>query len=216
MLDLFSGLEGASKEFREREGWKVITIDDGSNIDSEKHSNFNPTFEKNILEVKPKDIKEDVNFVWASPPCTTFTIARCWDYWDNTGEDDKMVIPQENETVNGIRLVYHALYLIQKLDPEFWILENPRGYMRKILPRDPEGTITYCEYGHHLMKPTDLWGEIPNSFEFRMCSPGDDCHSNEERGMGSGSDHVRDPAERSKIPEGVSKEVFRAVNKELP
>lgn len=208
-IDLFSGTESATKYFQKSNEWTVHTVDN--------QQQFNPDTCKDIRKLQPKDLPE-ADFIWASPPCTCFSIAKCWKYWGNTG-NDKMNLPAKQDTVEAVQLVYHALYLINELNPDHWIMENPRGYMRKIMPSKnstgAQGEITYCQYGYHLMKPTNLWGDIPESFEFRKCSPGSDCHSNEERGMGSGSDHVRDPVERSKIPDGLARHVYKTVEESV-
>lgn len=130
-----------------------------------------------------------------------------------------MVIPAQYDTVEAVELIYHALWLIQEMNPDYWVMENPRGYMRKVMPQEPgqddetiqRETITYCQYGHHLQKPTDLWGVHPEGMEYRSCKSGSDCHSNEERGMGSGSNHVRDPVERSKVPRGLPEMILDAI-----
>ena len=58
MLDLFSGLGGASRAMRER-GWDVITVD----IEPE----FNPSIIADISTYHYEG-KLPVDLVWASPP----------------------------------------------------------------------------------------------------------------------------------------------------
>lgn len=107
--------------------------------------------EDDLRNVTPDDLPDDVDFVWASPPCTCLSIARCWDYWDNTGGEN-MVVPAQYDTVETVELIYHALWLIQEMNPDYWFMENPRGYMRKVMPQAPDQqeseiqreTITYC------------------------------------------------------------------------
>jgi len=164
-VDLFSGTESATKFFDQSPEWQVHTVD--------IQEQFDPDTCADIRDLTPDDLPDNVDFIWASPPCTNFSIAKCWDHWENTG-NDRMVLPDDRATVESVELVYHALYLINKLDPEYWIMENPRGYMRKIMPsRDDsgaQGVITYCQYDYPLMKPTNLWGDIPEDFEFRKCN----------------------------------------------
>jgi len=209
-VDLFSGTESATKFFDQSSEWQVHTVD--------VQEQFEPDTCADIRELAPEDLPDNVDFIWASPPCTNFSIAKCWDHWENTG-NDRMVLPDDRATIESVELVYHALYLINKLDPEYWMMENPRGYMRKIMPSKEDsgaqGVITYCQYDYPLMKPTNLWGEIPEDFEFRKCKPGALCHSNEERGMGGGSDHIRDPVKRSRVPEGLARHVYEVVNNNL-
>ena len=44
----------------------------------------------------------------------------------------------------------------------YWIIENPRGKLRKLeIVKDlPRTTVTYCQYGDIRMKPTDLWTNL--------------------------------------------------------
>lgn len=212
IIDMFSGTGSATKPFRNHQDYHV------TDIELNPDNRFNTDridFEQNILDIKPNDLPEQPRFVWASPPCTTFSVARCWDYWNT--KRNGMPLPAKQKTLKHIQLVYHTLYLINKLDPDYWILENPRGYLRRIMPQKPGDTpdwklVTYCQYGHHLRKPTTLYGNIPETFTAKTCKPGALCHSNEERGMGSGDNHVRDPVKRSKIPETLAQEIFNAIH----
>lgn len=202
MLDLFSGLGGASQAMEEDDRWEVTTVD--------FKKRFEPDICKDVLELKPEDFEKDFDLVWASPPCTQFTVARVYDNWKKT--DSGLCIPQNKKTIEHIKLVYHTLWLINGLEPDHWFLENPKGMLRNVIG-EPRGTITYCQYGFDWMKPTDLWGKHPDSFRYKSCSPGDSCHQEAGRGFDSGtqSSHIRDPAERSKVPRGVSRAVKEAV-----
>ena len=114
-------------------------------------------------------------------------------------------------------LVYHTLGLIKSLSPDYWFMENPMGYLRQIIG-EPEGWVTFCQYGTPYMKPTDLWGDHPNSFEYKSCSHGDGCHQYNtdaahggEGGMDTLESYSRDPAERAKIPQELSESILEAV-----
>ena len=85
MLDLFSGLGGASQAMGEDPNWEVTTVD--------FKEKFEPDICADVLDLGPRDFKEDYDLIWASPPCTYFTIARIWDYWTK-GPDGKKFSPQ--------------------------------------------------------------------------------------------------------------------------
>lgn len=90
--------------------------------------------------------------------------------------------------------------------------------MRRVLGR-PDDTVWWCQYGSDRAKPTDLWGELPPSFEGRTCSNGnDDCHHiSAPRGSTSGTDDPTKTAEeRAKIPFGLSKAILEAVEEPEP
>ena len=196
-VDLFSGTGSATKAFRESSDWKVFSVEINENQEADLH--------KNVLNVEPSDLPDKVDFVWASPPCTDFSVACMYDKWSDKG------LPKVDSVSESVQLVYHTLYLIHELNPSYWFMENPRGMLRKVLHFSPEGTVSYCQYGDSRMKPTDLWGEHPKSFEYEMCSPNSSCHESAPRGSSTGTQGLSGNTERSKIPYGLSKAVFNAV-----
>ncbi len=198
-IDLFSGLGGFSQAFQEDGGWDVVTVD--------VEEDFDPDICTDVRDLEPSDLPNDVDVVLASPPCTCFSLAANRIYWSGAG------LPKDSRVAEAVELVYHTLFLIQGLDPDFWFLENPRGKLRKVMPLPPTGTVTYCQYGFPWQKPTDLWGKHPGGMVYRSCSPGESCHQSSGRGFDSGPErsHVRDPAERAKVPYELSKAVLDTV-----
>lgn len=167
VLDLFSGLEGFSAEFKKR-GHEVITVD----LDPR----FRPTVVADIRKLTPEYLhvrygRFDV--ILASPPCQCFTTLALRNNW-RRGEPKK-------KTREAISLVRHTVKLIWGLNPQYWVLENPRSMLRRVLG-NPTATVTYCQYGEKYMKPTDLWGKLPPSFVARRCNNGDPCHERTPRG----------------------------------
>jgi len=102
MLDLFSGLGGASSAMRER-GWDVITVDN--------NPEFNPDYLADITSWSWDGDRPDL--VWASPPCIEF--ARESMPWSRTGNKPSMT------------LVNAAKRIINEVKPRYWIIENVRG-----------------------------------------------------------------------------------------
>ena len=149
------------------------------------------------------------DFIWASPPCTKFSVAAIGHHWNKQNSN---YYPKKKECVESIRLVYHTLYLINNLNPEYWVMENPRAMLRKLVGM-PEGTVTYCQYGDNRMKPTDLWGEFPEGFEFRSCSNGSSCHESAARGSKTGTQGMSNAKERARVPYGLSKSILKAIEK---
>lgn len=197
VLDLFSGLGGFSSAFEEAEDWRVVTVD--------QNPEFEPDICADVMDLRPSDLP-DADVILASPPCTVFSLANMHSGHFDDGR------PATDDAREAIALVYHTLGLIKAIDPGYWFLENPRAMLRTVLGR-PTGTIHYCQYGHDWQKPTDLWGDHPPGFEYRTCSPGDGCHEAAPRGFDSGTAaHVRSPAERAKVPRGVSEHVLQAVD----
>lgn len=170
---------------------------------------------RDILHLKPEDIPFVPDVIWASPPCTTFSVASMWKHWKKV---DGKYIPQTAKAIEGVRIVRRTLWLIrefQKLNPNLiWFIENPRGALRKMpmmqdLPI--RHTVTYCQYGDFRMKPTDIWTNNRRWKPRPMCRPGADCHVSAPRGSHSGTQGMKDSFERSKIPHDLCIDVLKSV-----
>jgi site-specific DNA-cytosine methylase len=207
-LDLFCGLGGFSAAFEQSDNWRVVTVD----IDPD----FNPDITADVMDLRPADLPEEPELVLASPPCEQFSLAASrYNHFSSDGE------PQTEEARNSVALVYHTIGLIKSLNPEYWFLENPQGYLRTVLGK-PAGRVTYCQYGMPYMKPTDLWGEHP-PMTYKSCDYGDECHAFNTSGYEGGDGnfrgdwreemdgHIRDPAARAKVPFELSKSIRESI-----
>jgi hypothetical protein len=203
VLDLFSGLKGWSQAFADR-GHNVTSVD----IDIK----FKPSFHIDIMDIK--DITDLGNFdiILASPPCNCFSVASIGKHWAANYK------PKDAETYLAIKLVKHTLNLLEKSDSFFWVLENPMGVLRKldIMKDYDHKLVTYCQYGEHRMKPTDLWGKFPPSFVAKSCKNGMDCHDRTPRGSKTGTQGLKDSATRAKIPYGLSLAMCLAMENDMP
>jgi len=185
ILELFSGTESFSKAARDR-GHETFTIDN--------NPQFNPDLCKNILDVTPEDIPFRPDIIWASPPCQKFSVASVYRHWEN-GK------PKYNGTYESLLIVAKTISLILALKPKFWIIENPRGMLRKqpmmlSLKRD---TVTYCQYGLEYQKATDLWNNIDSWIPRPMCSPKSPCHVRSPRGSQKGIQGVGKNSTRANL-----------------
>lgn len=171
ILELFSGTESFSKVATER-GHETFTIDNDKQFVSDLC--------KDILEVTPKDIPFKPDIIWASPPCQRFSVASLYHHWT----DGK---PKHDGTWESLMLVAKTISLILSLKPKFWIIENPRGMLRKqpMMLSLKRNTVTYCQYGAKTQKPTDLWNNLNHKFR-PMCKPGSDCHEKASRSSKAG------------------------------
>jgi hypothetical protein len=208
VLDLFAGLGGASRAFKER-GHDVTTLD----LDPR----FGCTITENILEVRWAELARfgPYDFIWASPPCECFSVASIGHHWTK-GEDSNE--PKTPEAVIAQLLVTRTLELIEGLYPRAWIMENPRGMLRKLpcVRGLPRVTVTYCQYGETRMKPTDLWGHFPTGWRPRpMCHPKDPCHESAPRGARTGTQGIKGAAERAVVPYALSLELCLAMEEML-
>ncbi|MCF8276170.1 MAG: hypothetical protein K9J17_05490 [Flavobacteriales bacterium] len=172
---------------------------------------------KDVLELTPKDIPFIPDVIWASPPCTGFSVASSWKHWKGKAENS---IPVTETALLGIKLVKKTLKLIrhyQKFNPNLiWYIENPRGKLRhqKFMQNLPfRHTVTYCQYGDFRMKPTDIWTNNPNWKPRPMCKPRSKCHDSAPKGSHGGTQGLKNNYERSKIPKELCVEVMRNAKK---
>lgn len=200
VLELFAGTRSISKAFEKR-GHKTYSIE--WNKDFENISLY-----EDINNIVPKDIIKlcggipDV--IWASPDCTTFSIAAISHHRrknDETGNLD----PVSDYAKFCDKTDKHVLDLIQELKPKYYFIENPRGGMRKMdfMKGLYRYTVTYCQYGDKRMKPTDIWTNHPNPKFKPICKNGDSCHEPAPRGSHTGTQGLKDSKERSVIPEAL-------------
>lgn len=156
VLDLFAGLQGWSKPFRDR-GHDVLSLD----LESE----FGCDITADILEWDPDTLPWRPDIILASPPCEGFTVLTIMKNWTRP-TDDPPNAPKTDQARLALRLVERTREVIDKLDPTFWVIENPRAKLRAlpVLSLEERVTVTYCKYSESYMKPTDLWGGFPVSW----------------------------------------------------
>lgn len=194
VLELFAGTRSIGKAFEKR-GHQVYSIE------------WNKDFEDinwytDIGAITAKDILTRFghpDIIWASPDCTTFSIA---------------AISHHRKKVSGTlepisdyakfcdKVDQNVLQLIKDLQPCLYFIENPRGGLRKMdfMNGLPRYTITYCKYGDFRMKPTDIWTNHPNPNFLPMCHNGDKCHVSAPRGSRTGTQGLKTAKDRSVIP----------------
>lgn len=164
-----------------------------------------------ILEFDYKKVPFIPDVIWASPPCTGFSVASLGHHW---GGGYRVYEPKTETARLGILLVKKTLEIIEhykKLNPDLiWYMENPRGVLRKLdIVKDLyKNTITYCQYGDNRMKPTDIWTNNTDWKPKPMCKNGDTCHVAAPRGSKTGTQGLKGAYERSKIPRSLIEEII--------
>jgi len=173
-LDLFAGLCGWSQPFADR-GHDVFSVDLDERFDVSLHAD--------ILTLTAADLPWRPDIILASPPCEAFSVLTIGRNWA-PGR-----VPKTDKALVSIELVKATRRLIDELAPMYFVIENPRAMLRKLpmLADLERRTVTYCQYGEPFMKPTDLWGGFPPSFQTRpMCKPRAQCHVSSPRGSTTG------------------------------
>lgn len=206
IYDFFSGTGSSTRAFKDA-GHTVITF--------ELDPYFEATESVDVMLLKASSLIEKYgqpDFVWASPPCTSFSVASIGHHWISGGDSP---VPRTEQARESQELVRHTLQLIKELNPtKGWLMENPRGMLRKLsVVKDlPRHTVTYCKYGDSRMKPTDLWGVVPNWTPRIACKNGDTCHVSAPRGARTGTQGLKGARERSKVPYELGKEILNALS----
>lgn len=162
-----------------------------------------------ILEFNVTKIHFKPDIIWASCPCTAFSVAAIGKNWTKVGDD---YIPKNPKAEFGLKLVQKTLEIIEHFNPTYFFIENPRGMLRKmpIMTDLPRYGVTYCQYGDTRMKPTDIWTNSTKWTPRPMCKNGDTCHVAAPRGSRTGTQGLKGAYERSKIPEELCYEILKS------
>ena len=205
VLELFAGSRSIGKVADELE-YEVFSVD---------INNFEGIdLVKDIEFLTKEDIPFIPDVIWASPPCTTYSIAAI-------GHHRDMGKPKTDFASKSDRLVLNTLRLIKEYDCKYFI-ENPRGYLRKMhfMLGVPKTTVWYCTYGDVRAKPTDIWSNHiyslfnENGWKPRpMCFNGNtNCqHQPAPRGSRTGTQGMKNNYERSKVPYELCKEILLSI-----
>ena len=205
VFDFFAGTGSSTQAFKDA-GHTVITFEIDEFFEATEHVDV---FNLNAIDLIAKYGQPD--FIWASPPCTAFSVASMGHHW---GGGAKAYKPKTEAAKVSQDLVAHTVKLIKDLNPtKGWLMENPRGMLRKlpVVAGLPRTTVTYCQYGDGRMKPTDLWGVVPNWIPRDMCKNGMPCHEAAPRGARTGTQGLKGARERSRVPYSLGEELLKVI-----
>lgn len=197
VLELFAGSRSVGKAAKELD-MQVYSSDINNFKDID--------YVINILDFDINKVPFKPDIIWASPPCTGFSVAAIGRNWNH----DKT--PKTETARLGIELVQKTIEIINYFQPSYWFMENPRGMLRKLdVVKDyKRNTITYCQYGDERMKPTDIWTNSNKWIPRPICKNGAPCHIAAPRGSRTGTQGLNDAYERSKIPNDLCIEILKS------
>jgi len=168
VLELFAGSRSIGK-VAEKLGHNVFSVDwenyDGIDL------------VKDISQLTKEDVPFIPDMIWASPDCTTYSIAACSTHRENTVNPKTEYAKQCDITnIHFINLIKEYL----KINPNLvYFIENPRGMMRKMpwMQEFNRHTVWYCKYGDIRAKPTDIWTNSTTWIPRPICkNDNKDCH----------------------------------------
>lgn len=165
-----------------------------------------------IEYLKTEDVPFVPDVVWASPDCTTYSIAAISTHRNGT-------LPKSDYAKKCDRVNMHVLELISQwlvLNPELkFFIENPRGMLRKMpfMQGLDRHTIWYCQYGDDRAKPTDIWTNSKDWIPRPVCRNGNrDCHHQPApRGSKTGTQGRKNSYLRSVIPQELCYEILNTI-----
>jgi len=201
-LDICCGKGGATQAFRTDPDWHVLGIDNNPKMRQYWQEGNVEFIEFDVTVLDWEELKailtrkgfEQVEFLWASPPCTQFSLAN--PKWPRVGIKKAMEIAGS---------CFEAVAILK---PKQWLIENPRGRLRH-LARKPKQTIFYSDYDDSIpvQKPTDLWGNVQLPMVPHVRRPSKP-HGKNDRSCSW--DYFRGGIEAAFVPLGVSQAVKTA------
>lgn len=195
-----------SAAFREA-GWTTRTVDWSQPADL--NADIGQLTVDDVLDLcdgKRPDV------IWASPDCTTFSVAAIGHH-RHRDKTTGLLEPVTEYARECDQTDAHVMGLLRGLKPVYWFVENPRGGMRCapfIQDCGIRHTITFCQYGETRMKPTDIWSNHPAPGFKPPCRNGDPCHERAPRGSRTGTQGVKGKVLRARLPQAFCQTVAQA------
>jgi site-specific DNA-cytosine methylase len=161
LLELFCGTKSVGDVFQNA-GYEVTSLD--------YNKKFNATHTEDILTwdytIYPKD-RFDV--IWASPDCTTWSLATGGKYRLKASIFGLNNVHQERATM-GNNMILRVIEILKYFSPRTWFIENPRGLLIHYPPlqdfiNEYNGYNTLVYYANYnnwgFPKPTHIWSNVP-------------------------------------------------------
>jgi len=147
MVDLFSGLGGASEAMIQDDTWNVLRIENNPLLSGVQGTCI--TCVKRVRDnVESNWIVPKIDLIWASPPCREFSSG----YSSPKSKALREGISLQ-EYKPDLSLVEAAFDIIERVKPKFWLIENVVGAIRYFEP--------LLGPPRQIIGPYVLWGNFP-------------------------------------------------------
>lgn len=149
VLDLFSGLGGASEAFV-KAGDEVLRIENNVLLKDVPHTHLMDVVDLHAFLAEYHVARRRYDLVWASPPCYEFSNAY--------GGPKARAYRAGEEHNPSTALIEAAKDIIDLLEPRWWVIENVRGacpWINPILGEPTQVLGSFVMWGHfpHLIMP---------------------------------------------------------------
>lgn len=210
ILELFSGFGDISRSFAEQ-GHEIYRVDWNEKLDAELHADISKLTADDIIEL----CGGVPDVIWASPDCTTYSIATHRHRTKQEGLLPKTQYAWQCDMTNVA--MWNLIDELVRRGTKYYFVENPRGRMRHMpfVEGRTRHTITYCTYGNkatangygeqYIMKPTDIWTNHPNPDFLPQCSVNTDQHIHGTWALA----HKRDYLSRGTMPRELCDHIAR-------
>jgi hypothetical protein len=147
MVDLYSGLGGASEAMVMDPTWNVLRIENNPLLSSVPRTVIKDV--KTVRDnVQSNWIVPRIDFIWASPPCREFS---------NGYNSPKSIASRSENGLDGyypdLSLLEAAIDIIETVKPKYWCIENVVGSIRYF--------AEYLGEPRQIIGPYVLWGNFP-------------------------------------------------------
>ncbi len=160
LLELFCGTKSVGNVFQDS-NYEVVSLD--------YNKKFNATHTENILTWDYKQYPSDYfDVIWASPDCTTFSLATGGKYRTKSeiyGKDNQF----KERAELGNNMILKLIEILNYFNVTAWFIENPNGLLKYFPPlvdfinhkKANMNLVYYANYGWGFPKPTNIWSNLP-------------------------------------------------------
>jgi hypothetical protein len=219
VLELFAGSRSIGKA-AESIGMEVLSLDkfvaEGNRLIS---------VEEITREWIVSEMRGEPNIIWGSPVCSVWSKTGWFHYWDtDIYAITKQFIAKNPFANESVEMVRKTIEVFSWFPNAVFGMENPEGmlqmhpvtsYFRVYGIPARKTTVTYCQYGDVIRKPTQIWNNCHFWESKSPCKNGDNCHKESPRGSMKGIFEKKGNYERSVIPRELCLEFLRAAQEQV-